>query len=262
MNDNDDIKTDKMLQTIKEKYGSVSEYYAEKGRRNAGKSKPSGFGSDKIGRDGMTGKDRASIAGQKGGRDKDVMVTRNRTIDESILSELEAAINKARSAGLTDSEIVNMYKLKSIKIGKKTQEVLDAIQNGSVKADSTEIAEVIFGNKTQYRLARYHLVKLYNAGLLERPGGNNLQLNLEPDESQKTAVSDESTRLLKRTTSALSRRKDWLSRRIHDTRNKTRSSFDLAEYNALQFALDYIGDDDESVGNFMDKWITVKKIKG
>src|SRR5574344_1464628 len=109
MNDNDDIKTDKMLQTIQEKYGSVSEYYAEKGRRNAGKSKPSGFGSDKIGRDGMTGKDRASIAGRKGGRDKDVMVARNRTIDESILSELEAAINKARSAGLTDSEIVNMY---------------------------------------------------------------------------------------------------------------------------------------------------------
>ncbi len=262
MSDNDDIKASKMLQTIKEKYGNVSEYYAEKGRRNAGKSKPSGFGSDKIGRDGMTGKDRASIAGQKGGRDKDVLIARSRTIDETILSELEAAINNARSAGLTDSEIVNIYKLKSIKIGKKTQEVLDAIQNGSVKADSTEIAGAVFGNKDQYRLARYHLVKLYNAGLLERPSGDNLQLDLEPDESQKMAVSDESTRLLKRTTSALSRRKDWLSKRIYDTHSQTKSSYDLAEYNALQFALDYIGDDDESVGNFMDKWITIKKIKG
>lgn len=62
------LASKKMLKTINDKYGDVSEYYAAKGRRNAGKPKASGFGSDKIGKDGLTGHQRAVQAGKKGGR--------------------------------------------------------------------------------------------------------------------------------------------------------------------------------------------------
>ena len=62
------LSSKKMLRTINNKYGNISEYYAEKGRRNAGKPKASGFGSDKIGKDGLTGRERAVLAGKKGGR--------------------------------------------------------------------------------------------------------------------------------------------------------------------------------------------------
>ena len=43
------LASKKMLKTINDRYGDVSEYYAEKGRLSAGKPKASGFGSDKIG---------------------------------------------------------------------------------------------------------------------------------------------------------------------------------------------------------------------
>lgn len=52
--------------TNKEKYGK--DFYrriAQKGGRNG---HTGGFGSDKVGADGLTGKERAKIAGAKGGR--------------------------------------------------------------------------------------------------------------------------------------------------------------------------------------------------
>lgn len=64
------LASKKMLKTINDKYGDVSEYYAEKGRKNRGKPKASGFGSDKIGADGLTGRERARLAGKRGGRPK------------------------------------------------------------------------------------------------------------------------------------------------------------------------------------------------
>ena len=44
-------------------------YYSNAGKKNAGIAKPSrGFGSKKAGKDGLTGAERAKLAGAKGGR--------------------------------------------------------------------------------------------------------------------------------------------------------------------------------------------------
>ena len=59
------LATKKMLKTIEDKYGSIKEYYAAKGRRGKGVSRKSGFADDKIGKDGLTGRERARIAGKK-----------------------------------------------------------------------------------------------------------------------------------------------------------------------------------------------------
>ena len=61
------LKYKKMLKTIAEKHGSVQKYYSDKGKRAAGISKRSGFGSDIIGKDGLTGRERAARAGRKSG---------------------------------------------------------------------------------------------------------------------------------------------------------------------------------------------------
>ena len=51
--------------TNKEKYGE--DYYANIGRKGGKKSRTGGFASHKVGRDGLTGVQRAKIAGAKGG---------------------------------------------------------------------------------------------------------------------------------------------------------------------------------------------------
>jgi general stress protein YciG len=54
----------KRLETIKQKYG---ENQQSEWAKQASKSSPGGFASDKVGKDGLTGKERARKAGQKGG---------------------------------------------------------------------------------------------------------------------------------------------------------------------------------------------------
>ena len=55
----------KTAQTIKEKWGT--DFYREIGRKGGKNGHTGGFASDVIGRDGLTGKERAKIAGKKGG---------------------------------------------------------------------------------------------------------------------------------------------------------------------------------------------------
>ena len=55
----------KTAQTIKEKWGT--DFYREIGRKGGKNGHTGGFASDVIGRDGLTGKERARIAGKKGG---------------------------------------------------------------------------------------------------------------------------------------------------------------------------------------------------
>lgn len=52
--------------TNKAKYGS--DFYAMIGAKGGKKGKTGGFASDKKGDDGLTGRERARIAGSKGGR--------------------------------------------------------------------------------------------------------------------------------------------------------------------------------------------------
>lgn len=68
------IATKKMLKTIQDKYGDVSEYYSEKGKKARGIPKLSGFGSDKIGKDGLTGRERAKKVSKLGGRPRKKLV--------------------------------------------------------------------------------------------------------------------------------------------------------------------------------------------
>lgn len=55
----------KAAKTNTEKYGK--DYYSRIGRRGGKNSHDGGFASDKVGKDGLTGRERASIAGAKGG---------------------------------------------------------------------------------------------------------------------------------------------------------------------------------------------------
>ncbi len=52
--------------TNKTKYGS--DFYAKIGAMGGKKGKTGGFASSKVGADGLTGRDRARIAGAQGGR--------------------------------------------------------------------------------------------------------------------------------------------------------------------------------------------------
>lgn len=57
--------------TMLKKFGSkqaLQEHMRERGRKGGSVSCAKGFASDKVGIDGLTGKQRASIAGYKGGR--------------------------------------------------------------------------------------------------------------------------------------------------------------------------------------------------
>lgn len=61
----------KAQQTLLEKLGSkeaVKAYYQSIGRMGGKKSKGTGFASDKVGADGLTGAERARLAGAKGGK--------------------------------------------------------------------------------------------------------------------------------------------------------------------------------------------------
>lgn len=56
----------KAAKTNKERYGE--DFYKTQGKKGGLVSTPNGgFGSDKVGNDGLTGKERAKIAGAKGG---------------------------------------------------------------------------------------------------------------------------------------------------------------------------------------------------
>ena len=52
--------------TNKKKYGS--DFYAKIGRKGGQLGRTGGFASDKVGHDGLTGRQRAEIAGKKGGQ--------------------------------------------------------------------------------------------------------------------------------------------------------------------------------------------------
>lgn len=56
----------KAAATNKKKYGDS--FYANIGRKGGKNGHTGGFNSDKVGKDGLTGPERAKIAGQKGGR--------------------------------------------------------------------------------------------------------------------------------------------------------------------------------------------------
>lgn len=56
----------KAAETNKKKYGK--DYYRQIGKKGGEKSRGGGFGSDIVGEDGLTGYERAKIAGRKGGK--------------------------------------------------------------------------------------------------------------------------------------------------------------------------------------------------
>lgn len=56
----------KASETNKQRYGE--DFYRQIGALGGSKSNNGGFGSDVIGADGLTGKERARIAGHKGGK--------------------------------------------------------------------------------------------------------------------------------------------------------------------------------------------------
>lgn len=61
----------KARQTLIERLGSeeaLKEYYKNIGRMGGRKSRGGGFASNSIGKDGLTGAERARLAGAKGGR--------------------------------------------------------------------------------------------------------------------------------------------------------------------------------------------------
>ena len=55
----------KATATNKKKYGK--DFYANIGRKGGRNGHTGGFASDKVGRDGLTGYERARVAGKKGG---------------------------------------------------------------------------------------------------------------------------------------------------------------------------------------------------
>lgn len=82
------------------------------------------------------------------------------------LKAFRVLVSEAREAGLNDVEIVEMLGLQPRPLGTKTREILRAIQKGKVKPDATDIAKKIYGDKSKYRVAYYHLTKLVQAGYL------------------------------------------------------------------------------------------------
>lgn len=56
----------KAAATNKAKYGN--DFYARMGRKGGHNGHTGGFNSDKVGKDGLTGRERAKIVGAKGGR--------------------------------------------------------------------------------------------------------------------------------------------------------------------------------------------------
>lgn len=67
------IGYEKAKQTILKRKGSPEAVHAwrqEIGRLGGEKSRSGGFASDKLGPDGLTGKERAKLAGAKGGKAK------------------------------------------------------------------------------------------------------------------------------------------------------------------------------------------------
>ena len=59
--------------TLLQRFGSeeaVRAWRREIGRKGGAKSRGGGFGSEKVGKDGLTGSERARLAGTKGGKAK------------------------------------------------------------------------------------------------------------------------------------------------------------------------------------------------
>lgn len=80
--------------------------------------------------------------------------------------QFRTLVNEARATGLNDLEIIEMLGLQPRPLGKKTREILRAIQQGEAQPDATDIAEKIYGDKSKYRVAYYHLTKLVDAGYI------------------------------------------------------------------------------------------------
>lgn len=62
---------DKIIKTLIAKHGSIEavrDWYREIGRKGGRMSKTGGFASNKVGKDGLTGLERARVVGVVGGR--------------------------------------------------------------------------------------------------------------------------------------------------------------------------------------------------
>lgn len=55
----------KAAETVKKRHGE--DFYATIGAKGGKRGKTGGFGSDKVGKDGLTGPERARLAGSRGG---------------------------------------------------------------------------------------------------------------------------------------------------------------------------------------------------
>lgn len=80
----------KAAKTNKEKHGS--DFYARIGRKGGKNSKTGGFASEKVGKDGLTGLQRAKIAGQKGGTKSRRGMSKEKI--EQIRKEIEESATK------------------------------------------------------------------------------------------------------------------------------------------------------------------------
>lgn len=90
----------KVAQTNKRKYGE--DYYVNIGRIGGKASKNGGFGSSKIGKDGLTGKERARLAGAVGGLKSKRKATRSIEDERKIVSKnAESIIKKIMSRFFT-----------------------------------------------------------------------------------------------------------------------------------------------------------------
>ena len=85
---------------------------------------------------------------------------------KSELLKFKALVNEARKAGLSDIEITQALGLTQKPIGKETRMVLRAIQQKEVQPDARDIATKLYGDRSKYRLAYYHLNRLVDAGYL------------------------------------------------------------------------------------------------
>lgn len=74
----------KFVQTMINKYGSYEKWIDQmriNGSKGGSKNGTGGFASDKVGNDGLTGRERAVIAGRKGGKTKGGRISRRTQID-------------------------------------------------------------------------------------------------------------------------------------------------------------------------------------
>ena len=83
----------KARETNKRKYGD--DFYAKIGQQGGKLGKTGGFASDKVGEDGLTGRERARIAGSRGGQ---ISKRPARTIDDEISQAKESVWRMVKKA--------------------------------------------------------------------------------------------------------------------------------------------------------------------